>query len=329
MPLIARICQALRRLRRTADLSVVCARRRRDDRAAHGRGLFDVRQRRPADQADADRPHPGPLRPDHLQARRSANAAAATRRAAGRTSPSRSWSTRREQVLDPMTAYQITSMMEGVVQRGTATVAQAKSASRSPARPAPPTTRRTPGSSASRPTSSVGVYIGYDKPRNLGKRRDRRPSRRADLQGVHEAGARRQAGGAVPRAGRHQADPRRCARPACAPARATRQAPSSKPSSPAPRRRTITRSSASPTPTGASPQPIAPPDAGRSRCAPEPAGCTELAGVIGLRFAAGPAATSLDSIDGQAAAIHHRRSEIAMRAETNASSTRSSRRSAC
>ena len=60
---------------------------------------------------------------------------------------------RREQVLDPMTAYQITSMMEGVVQRGTATVVQARSASRSPARPAPPTTRRTSGSSASRPTS--------------------------------------------------------------------------------------------------------------------------------------------------------------------------------
>ena len=29
---------------------------------------------------------------------------------------------RREQVLDPMTAYQITSIMEGVVQRGTGTV---------------------------------------------------------------------------------------------------------------------------------------------------------------------------------------------------------------
>ncbi len=28
----------------------------------------------------------------------------------------------RDQVLDPMTAYQITSMMEGVVQRGTATI---------------------------------------------------------------------------------------------------------------------------------------------------------------------------------------------------------------
>ena len=32
---------------------------------------------------------------------------------------------KREQVIDPMTAYQITSMMEGVVQRGTATVLQA------------------------------------------------------------------------------------------------------------------------------------------------------------------------------------------------------------
>ena len=57
---------------------------------------------------------------------------------------------RREQVLDPMTAYQITSMMEGVVQRGTAAGVgfQRKSASRSPARPAPPTTKRTSGSSA-------------------------------------------------------------------------------------------------------------------------------------------------------------------------------------
>ena len=59
----------------------------------------------------------------------------------------------REQVIDPMTAYQITSMMEGVVQRGTGTGRCAKSASRSPARPARPTTKRTSGSSASRPIS--------------------------------------------------------------------------------------------------------------------------------------------------------------------------------
>ena len=54
----------------------------------------------------------------------SANAAAATP-TSGRTSPSRALVDRREQVIDPMTAYQITSMMEGVVQRGTATVVQA------------------------------------------------------------------------------------------------------------------------------------------------------------------------------------------------------------
>ena len=47
-------------------------------------------------------------------------AATAAWRPSGRTRRSRNWSTIAEQVLDPMTAYQITSMMEGVVQRGTA-----------------------------------------------------------------------------------------------------------------------------------------------------------------------------------------------------------------
>ncbi len=45
-------------------------RRGRDDGAAHGDRLFDVRQRRQADQGDADRPHPGPLGQHDLQARR-------------------------------------------------------------------------------------------------------------------------------------------------------------------------------------------------------------------------------------------------------------------
>ena len=121
-------------------------------RAAHGRRLFDVRQRRQAHHADLDRPHPGPLRPHHLQAR-PARMPRLRRRQMGRTSPSRRLVDQREQVIDPMTAYQITSMMEGVVQRGTAHRGAARSASRSPARPAPPTTRRTSGSSASRPIS--------------------------------------------------------------------------------------------------------------------------------------------------------------------------------
>ena len=106
------------------------------------------------DQADADRPHPGPLRPHRSTGMTSANATAATP-PNGRNQPEPTLIDRREQVLDPMTAYQITSMMEGVVQRGTAAGAgfRRKSASRSPARPARPTTRRTPGSSAFRPIS--------------------------------------------------------------------------------------------------------------------------------------------------------------------------------
>ncbi len=59
-----------------------------------------------------------------------------------------------EQCLDPMTAYQITSIMEGVVQRGTATVLS-DLADRSPARPVRPTIPRTSGSSASRRISSA------------------------------------------------------------------------------------------------------------------------------------------------------------------------------
>ena len=116
---------------------------------------------------------------------------------------------RREQVLDAMTAYQITSMMEGVVQAGTATVV------REVGKPIAGKTGTTNDEKdvwfiGFSPDLVVGVYVGYDKPRNLGKRRHRRPSRRADRQGLPEARARRQAGGAVPRAGRPQADPGRC-----------------------------------------------------------------------------------------------------------------------
>ena len=83
-----------------------------------------------------------------------------------------------------------------------------RSASRSPARPAPPTTRRTPGSSASRPTS-WSASTSATTSRAHRPRRDRRPSGGADRHRLPEDGARRQAGGAVPRAGRHQAHPRR------------------------------------------------------------------------------------------------------------------------
>ncbi len=74
---------------------------------------------------------------------------------------------RREQVLDPLTAYQITSMMEGVVERGTAVVL--KSLGRHLA-------GKTGTTNDSKdvwfvgfsPDLAVGVFMGYDRPRSLG-----------------------------------------------------------------------------------------------------------------------------------------------------------------
>src|SRR5229473_438875 len=75
---------------------------------------------------------------------------------------------RREQVLDSMTAYQITSMMEGVVQAGTATVVKEVG------KPIAGKTGTTNDEKDTwfigfSPDIVVGIYMGYDKPRNLGK----------------------------------------------------------------------------------------------------------------------------------------------------------------
>jgi penicillin-binding protein 1A len=78
---------------------------------------------------------------------------------------------RREQVLDPMTAYQITSIMEGVVQRGTAAgVGFQKEVGK-------PIAGKTGTTSDYKdawfigftPDIVAGVYIGFDKPRTLGR----------------------------------------------------------------------------------------------------------------------------------------------------------------
>jgi penicillin-binding protein 1A len=92
----------------------------------------------------------------------------------------------REQVLDPMTAYQITSMMEGVVQRGTATVA---ARSRPPARRQDRHDQRGKGRLVCRLHAEPRDRRLY-RLRHAqadGPRRDRRPSRRAGLQGIHGA----------------------------------------------------------------------------------------------------------------------------------------------
>jgi penicillin-binding protein 1A len=75
---------------------------------------------------------------------------------------------RREQVLDPMTAYQITSMLEGVVQRGTGTVV------RDVGKPVAGKTGTTNDEKdvwfvCFTPEIAVGLYLGYDKPRQIAR----------------------------------------------------------------------------------------------------------------------------------------------------------------
>jgi penicillin-binding protein 1A len=75
---------------------------------------------------------------------------------------------RREQVLDAMTAYQITSMLEGVVQAGTATVV------REVGKPIAGKTGTTNEAKDAwfvgfSPDVAVAIYMGYDKPRPLGR----------------------------------------------------------------------------------------------------------------------------------------------------------------
>ncbi len=76
----------------------------------------------------------------------------------------------REQVMSPYTAYQITSMMEGVVQRGTGKKVQIVGK---------PVAGKTGTSNEEKdawfigytPDLTVGVYVGYDNPRPMGKGR--------------------------------------------------------------------------------------------------------------------------------------------------------------
>jgi penicillin-binding protein 1A len=76
----------------------------------------------------------------------------------------------RKQVLDPHTAYQLTSIMEGVVQRGTATVIKKYI-------PNVPVAGKTGTTNEEKdawfigytPDLVVGVFVGYDTPRPMGK----------------------------------------------------------------------------------------------------------------------------------------------------------------
>jgi penicillin-binding protein 1A len=73
----------------------------------------------------------------------------------------------REQVLDPLTAYQMTSMLEGVVQRGTATVIK-DVGKRLAGKTGTTNEAKDVWFVGYSPDLAVGVYLGFDKPKSLG-----------------------------------------------------------------------------------------------------------------------------------------------------------------
>lgn len=75
----------------------------------------------------------------------------------------------RDQVLDPMTAYQMVSMLEGVVQRGTATVVSRNIDKPIAGKTGTTNDYRDAWFVGFSPDLVVGVYVGYDQPRSLGR----------------------------------------------------------------------------------------------------------------------------------------------------------------
>ena len=75
---------------------------------------------------------------------------------------------RREQVLDPLTAYQITSMMQGVVERGTATVVKQMVGKQLAGKTGTTNDAKDVWFVGFSPDMTVGLYLGYDRPRSLG-----------------------------------------------------------------------------------------------------------------------------------------------------------------
>ena len=208
--------------------------------------------------SDPDRPHSGPLRPHHLQARRARMPR--LRRARRLEEPARAAARRPPRAGAGCDDGLPDHLDDG--RRGAGRHGDRGEGSRQ-------ADRRQDRHHQRRKGCLVHRLLAGHRGRHLYRlrqaaqpraRRHRRSSGRADRAGFPEARARRQAGDSVPGAGRHQADPRRCQdRHARRPGRAA--GPSSKPSSRAPRRRIITRSSALPMPTGARSMP---PDADRT-----------------------------------------------------------------
>ena len=136
--------------------------------AAAGQRLRDPRQPGPLGEADDDRLCRGPQRQGHLPHRQSLRGDGQLQRAPTGTAKAMPRPPNRtRQLLDPMAAFQMVHIMEGVIQRGTATVLRDLN------RPLFGKTGTTNGPTnvwfvGGTPDIVAGVYLGYDQPRSLG-----------------------------------------------------------------------------------------------------------------------------------------------------------------
>ena len=113
----------------------------------------------------------------------------------------------RKQVIDPMSAFQMTNIMEGVIQSGTAQKLKVLN------RPIAGKTGTTNDYKDAwfigfTPDLVVGVYIGFDQPSSLGHGETGGNACRSGGARLHARGAGRRAADSVPRAARHQAGAR-------------------------------------------------------------------------------------------------------------------------
>jgi membrane carboxypeptidase/penicillin-binding protein len=117
----------------------------------------------------------------------------------------------RERVIDPVTAYQLTSMMQGVVQRGTAagTVGGAGIPAALAGKTGTTNDARDVWFVGFSSTIVAGCYIGYDQPRSLGAPRLGRRHVRPGLCRVHARGRARIRRRALHGAGRRRVLPDR------------------------------------------------------------------------------------------------------------------------
>ncbi len=118
---------------------------------------------------------------------------------------------KRERVIDPMTAYQITSIMEDVPIRGTAAASGIKELGKHIAGKTGTTNdEKDVWFIGFSPDLVVGVFMGYDKPRHISNTATGGALAAPIFRDFMKVVPGRQAQRPVPGAGRHQARPRQC-----------------------------------------------------------------------------------------------------------------------